>query len=199
MQNHIKKIAFFGGSFDPIHFGHLNLAIEMKERFGLDQVLFSPTPCSPFKLENPPVASLEHRSTMVKKAISEIEGFLFCDVEAKFDEISYTIDALEEVRKNNLDAKVFLIMSDEAFKSFDKWKDSSKILESVDVLIGSRDNSLQQVSDPNKVPKENFIKMPILDISATEIRKRLKKGLYCGHLSNHKVLEYINLHELYHS
>jgi len=199
MQNHLKKIAFFGGSFDPIHFGHLNIAIEMKERFGLDQVLFSPTPCSPFKLENPPIASLEHRSEMVKRAIDEIEGFLFCDVEAKFEEISYTIDALIKVKENNLEAQVFLILSDETFKNFDKWKDSDKILSTVDVLIGSRENSLYQNGNSNKIPKKNFIKMPILDISATEIRKRLEKDLYCGHLVNHKVLEYIDLHGLYHS
>jgi len=199
MQNHMKKIAFFGGSFDPIHFGHLNLAIQMKERFELDQVLFSPTPCSPFNLDSPPGASLEHRSKMIKKAINEIDSFLLCEIESKFEKISYTIDALLELKQINLDAQIFLILSNEAFKGFNKWKESDKILEIATILVGSRDNYLPDGELLGKIPKENFVKMPILDISATEIRERLKKDLYCGHLVNHKVLEYIELHKLYQS
>jgi len=195
----MKKIAFFGGSFDPIHFGHLNLAIQMKEHFKLDQVLFSPTPGNPFKLDAPALASLEHRTIMIKKAISEIDGFFLCDIEAKFDKISYTIDALVELKKRNLDAQLFLILSNESFKGFEKWKESNKILEIVNILIGSRENYLPNEGFFSKIIKENFLKMPILDISATEIRARLKKDLYCGHLVNHKVLEYIDVHKLYQS
>jgi nicotinate-nucleotide adenylyltransferase len=193
----MKKIGFFGGTFDPIHFGHLNLAIQMKERFKLDLILFSPTCCNPFKIQNPPIASFECRKKMIKKAIDGIVFFDVTDIEGKFEKKSFTIDALKELKKIYDNCKLFLLISDEMLKDFSKWKNSNEISNIANILVGLRDKTLPDKSIKGKIPQENFIKTPIFEISSTEIRARLNKKLYCGHLVPYKTLNYIEDNKLY--
>jgi len=165
-----KSVGFFGGSFDPIHFGHITLAVQLMESHKLDEILFCPAFCSPFKKSTPPVASGKHRLAMLKLAL-DIPQFKITTIELDQAGPSYTIDTIRALQIEG----VRLILSEEAAAHLSKWKDTEQLLRLAPPLIG-----------PREVP-----------ISSTDIRARLKKKLYCGHLVPAKVLEYIHKHRLY--
>ena len=179
-----KKIGFFGGTFDPIHFGHLNLAIELSEIHQLDEVLFCPAYCSPFKEGAAPQASPEERLEMVRLAISDIPHFRFTDYEVERSEISYTINTLRALQS---EGDFHLLLADEEAAHFEKWREFQELLKIAPPLIGLRSSShqLPKALRPGLTPTKRF------DISSTEIRSRLKQGLYCGHLVPAIVLKYI--------
>ena len=161
---------FFGGSFDPIHFGHIALAVQLLEEHGLEEVLFCPAFCSPFKTAAPPVASPEHRLAMLKLAL-DCPRFKITTVELDRKGVSYTIDTIRSLKMKGLR----LILSEEAAQHLDRWKESQALAELAPPLTGPRD----------------------MKVSSTEVRERLKRGLYCGHLVPAKVLAYIEKHQLY--
>ena len=167
----MKKIGFFGGSFDPIHFGHLHLAIEMYEKHGLDEVLFCPAFCSPFKKDQPPIASAHQRVEMLRLALEDLPQFRICTLEIERKGPSYTIHTLNMLPK----AHYFFILTKESAASFSKWKNPEEIRQKAELLIGERE----------------------FPISSTMVRERLKKRLYCGHLVPAKALDYNEQHRVY--
>ena len=116
-----KPIGILGGSFDPIHFGHLRLAKECIDRADLDKVLFIPVN-SPVH-RNPLVANPDQRFEMLSLAIDNSSQFEISDSEIKRGDISYTIDTLRNLRKSYIDSPLCLIMGMDAFLAFDSWKD----------------------------------------------------------------------------
>ena len=200
----IKKVGFFGGTFDPIHFGHLNLALEMLEAHGLDEVLFCPVSQSPHKTEDPPVASKDDRRAMVVAAIAPIPQFTFLDIEIQKTAPAYTIDSIRYLVKmdGEKEKQYFLILGEDALENFHLWKEFEELVTLAQPLIGSRLSSAEFSSKKLSkavagILKSGITKTPILEISGTEIRTRLKKKLYCGHLLPAKVWEYINQNGLY--
>ncbi len=167
----MKNIGFFGGSFDPIHFGHLSLAIEMLEKHGLDEILFCPAFCSPFKVERPPAASPEARLEMLKLVLADVPQFRVTSLEIERCVASYTVETLKRLPI----AQYRLILTKESAAFFSKWKEPEEIQRLAPLLIGER----------------------AFPISSTEVRERLKKKLYCGHLVPEKALYYIENHGLY--
>ena len=163
-------IGFFGGSFDPIHFGHITLAVHILETHQLKEILFCPAFCSPFKSGSPPHASAEHRLAMLKLALDHPQ-FKITTIELDRGGPSYTIDTLRALQIKGLR----LILSNEAAAHLNKWKETEELLKLAPPLIGPRENG----------------------ISSTEIRARLKQKLYCGHLIPAKTLEYIKKNNIY--
>ena len=195
MGNNMKEIGFFGGSFDPIQFGHLNLAIGIKEELKLSKILFCPVNVNPFKIENQTNATAKDRFEMLKMAIKGIKDFEITDLEIKKEGISYTIDTLN-ILKNNY--KLRLIITEEALSTFHLWKDYKKILQIAPPIIGVRNKYLKDFKSENfNLNSENFIKTNVFEISSSEVRERLKKRMYSGHLVPKEVLDYIYKHELY--
>lgn len=198
-----KKVGFFGGSFDPIHFGHLNLALELKERSGLDELLVCPTPLSPLKITTPPLASIEHRYQMALLAVEEIEGFSLLDLEAQGPSPAYTIDTIRKlVAEAKGEKEFFLLLAEDALSHFDRWKEVEQLVDLATPIVGTRHGfDIQKfVEFPPKVAsklKEGLCIIPAMDISSTRIRQRLKKKLYCGHLLPRKILDYIYQNRLY--
>ncbi|MDE3055219.1 MAG: nicotinate (nicotinamide) nucleotide adenylyltransferase [Verrucomicrobiota bacterium] len=186
------KIGFFGGTFDPIHVGHLNLALQLSESEGLDEVIFSPAYCSPFKEARPPVASGEDRLEMVRLAIQDISRFRVTDYEVRKEVPSYTIDAIRHFAKNS-PAFFHLILSEESAHHFFEWKEADLLLHKAFPLIGVRSFS-QEVPEALRAGVREIRAM---DISSTDIRDRLQQGLYSGHLVPHAVLSYIHKRRLY--
>ncbi|MCH9608901.1 MAG: Nicotinate-nucleotide adenylyltransferase [Chlamydiales bacterium] len=178
-------IGLFGGTFDPIHFGHLNLALEIKEKCGLSEVWFIPSHTSPFKQDkngqNAPLDRLE----MVKRALEEVPGCFCLDIEVKRPPPSYTIETIEELEKEYPNKKFALILSDETYAHFSSWKEGEKIKKKVKILVG------------NRTATKGAVSTAVMEISSTEIRHRLKKKLYCGHLVPGKVLDFIDENNLY--
>ena len=190
-----KIVGFFGGTFDPIHFGHINLVLEIKEKQGLDEVLFCPAALSPHKLQKPPFASAAERLTLVQLAISDIPGFSVTDLEINRGGISYTIDTLRALYQQKTEkVQLRLIIAQDSIQHFSQWREYKEILNIAPPLIGIR------ADFPTELPdflKKNLVKTNKMEIDGTRIRERLKKGLYCGHLLPAKVLDYIYKHQLY--
>jgi nicotinate-nucleotide adenylyltransferase len=163
-------IGFFGGTFDPIHFGHVALAIELLEAHKLKKILFCPAYCSPFKKEKPPVASPQHRLAMLTLALDHPQ-FEIATLELDRGGPSYAIDTIRALQIQGLR----LILSEESAAHLDQWREAQELVRLAPPLVGRRE----------------------IQISSTQIRDRLKKRLYCGHLVPAKALAYIERHRLY--
>lgn len=197
-----KKVGFFGGSFDPIHLGHLNIAIELAERHKLDEVFVCPTSQSPFKKEKPPIASKEHRRAMVTAAISPLPNFTLLDFELQKSMPCYTIDTIRELisidQQHKKKNSYFLLLGEDAVERFHEWREVEELVKLATPLIGSRQTeAFQPKGTLSSFIQKGLTQIPTMEISSTEIRDRLQKGLYCGHLLPAKVWDYIQQHQLY--
>lgn len=192
-------IGFFGGTFDPIHFGHLNLGLQMLEKHRLTQVLFCPAHISPHKQANPPVVLKHHRKVMVTLAIEPIPEFHLLDWELEKEGPSYTIDTIRELKKRNPHQQIRLILGQDALKEFFAWKEVEELVHLAPPLVGSRQGTIPSDLPPSirEAVRAGMTQTPEMDISSTAIRERLKSGKYCGHLVPSKVLDYIHQNQLY--
>jgi len=200
MREKEKKIGFFGGSFDPIHIGHLQLALEAKEKYQLDQILFCPAFISPFKLNNPSAANAKERLEMVKLAICAIDGFDVIDLEIENCGPSYTIDTIKKLKNLNPTHQYFLILGEDQLDGFSRWKDSEQLKRLSPLIIGSRvgrKGAFENANTNLDANAINFFKISNLEISSTYIRDRIAKKLFVSHLLPPKVVDYIALHGLY--
>ncbi|HSX04640.1 MAG TPA: nicotinate (nicotinamide) nucleotide adenylyltransferase [Rhabdochlamydiaceae bacterium] len=197
-----KKIALFGGTFDPIHLGHLNLAIQLQEIHQLDEVLFCPANFSPHKESNQPVAAAELRSSMVGLAIDPIKKFSLLKYELEKKGPSFTIDSVRMLLEAYPDSQFFLILGE--LTGLEKWKDIEELLALIQPLIGRRKEKLDLPADltglsdgARKILQKGMTPISMMEISSTNIRERLKQKKYCGHLLPEKVLNFIYEHKLY--
>ncbi|MDR3624700.1 MAG: nicotinate (nicotinamide) nucleotide adenylyltransferase [Chlamydiales bacterium] len=195
------NIGIYGGSFDPIHFGHINLAIQLKEYHHLDEVWFCPAYSSPFKLSHT-TESATHRLNMVALAIETIPGFSVTDIEILREGPSYTIDTVRSFHKHYLGSnkKFFLMIGNDALSSLHLWKEIDELIELAPLLIGNRILSAPSFSGTpalQRAIKKGITPSSIMEISASFIRKRLKNFQYCAHLVPAKVLDYIYKNQLY--
>ncbi len=186
----MKKVGFFGGSFDPVHLSHLNLAVELSEIKELDEVWFCPAFVSPFKQESPP-SSGSHRSNMLRLAIEGFSNFKVLDLELERGEVSYTIDTLEFIKKTTPGISLFLLLGQDALSSFHLWHRYEDILAIATPLAAKR--------GPLDDSHPYIVNTRIMDICSHDIRSRLKLGLPCQHLLPSKVLDYICQYHLYSS
>ena len=207
MKKKQERVGLFGGTFDPIHLGHINLALSLLEAHQLDRVIFCPAAVSPFKDAAPPKASKEERKEMVSIAIKKITPFSLLESELERKGLSYTIDTILDVlaiaKSKDEELDLFLLLGEDALAHFHLWKDVEEILAKVKPLVGARSVD-QKISFPRemsasieKALREGITDIPILDISSTMIRKRLGEGKYCGHLVPPDVLSFIHTHKLY--
>ena len=196
-----KKIGFLGGTFDPIHIGHIHLALEAQESFSLDEVLFCPTFISPFKETAPPIALAHERLHMVKMAVEDIPGLRVIDDEILQKKISYTIDTIRALKEKNPLDDYFLILGKDVVKSFFSWKEAKTLMHLAPLLIGHRgDYRVEEMGfskEDQQILQKGVFKNHSIEISSTYLRKRLLAGNYCKHLIPSKVLDYILEHGLY--
>lgn len=192
-------IGFYGGTFNPIHFGHLNLAIALMEAHGLEEVWFSPAFISPHRQTEKPIW-IEHRLKMVELGIQDIPQFKLIDIESRRQEPSFTVDTLQELISTEKKKKFCLLLGEDSIEGFFRWKEPEKIVDLVPLFIGSRTGSPHHLEGNPKICeaiRKGMTSTRRMDISATEIRKRVPLGLYCGHLIPQKVLDYILENHLY--
>lgn len=200
--NLVIHIAIYGGTFDPIHNGHLNLARAMMEKHPIDEIWFCPVRYSPHKVGKK-VSAMEHRYKMVEMAIEGDPKFKVVDFEIKRDGPSYTIDTLEELHEKHPNKRFSLIIGDDSVKGFFKWRDPEKIVRLADLLVGTRhpDEPLDFPKGAHEevvaAIKKGITETPVVTISATEIRRRLAEGESIEGLVPQKVMDYIITNRLY--
>lgn len=198
-------IGIYGGTFDPIHWGHIALAVAMREIHQLEEVWFCPVWISPHKNQHPTPA--EERLAMLQLALEEIPHCYITDVEIKRPGPSYTINTLRTLKEEQQllpEPKQFcFILGDDAVQSFCQWHQPEEIIKEVPIFIGRRTliepDLAQLIKDPLilKALQKGLTQTPLMEISATDIRCRLREGKYCGHLLPLKVIDYIKKHRVY--
>lgn len=201
-----KHVGIYGGTFDPVHFGHLNMALEILEAHDLDEVWFCPASINPHKVENNSVSG-SHRLKMLELALEDYPNFGIIDIEIKRGGPSYMIDTLLELiegeKHRSYPREFSLIIGEDSVPGFFRWRRAAEIVKLVPILIGSRSCSIQQPQalegDPEicAALKKGMTPTRIMEISATEIRERVQNNLYIGYLVPWKVVDYIYTHHLY--
>jgi len=195
----VKKVGLLGGTFDPIHFGHMHLGISLQEAHNLDTVIVCPALSSPLKTTHPRDA--EHRLAMVKLAIEGLPTWEALDWEIKRKGPSYTIDTVRyllSTKFNNKKDQLYLLLGEDLLPELSQWREVEQLLDLAKPLIGCRRFERNTFKSPLAEKVAMGITLTkVLEISASEIRSRLKKGLYCEHFVPAKVLDYIKEHGLY--
>lgn len=184
----MKKIAIYGGTFDPIHHGHLIVAREAREKLGADEVIFIPARVSPLR-KTTPIARDEIRLLMIQAAIDEEPGFAMNDCELRRPPPSYTIDTVEQIRQLKGDATIYCLIGEDNVGQLTKWRRFADLEKMVRFVV--LDRTGQQPSHVYPVIRRK------IDISATEIRKRVATGRSIRYFVPPAVEEIIRREKLY--
>lgn len=188
------KIGIYGGSFDPIHNGHLITALYVLERRRLDKIIFVPCNISPHKISQNYSAN-NHRLEMVKLATKDFPNFEVSDYEIQKGDISFTYDTLLHYSK--IHKKIELIIGYDNLVVFDTWKNPDEIIKLARLLVLKR-NSISGVrTHHNYYEKAVFMQNPTVEISSTDIRTRIKRNKILNSLIPDSVLDYIKNNKLY--
>jgi nicotinate-nucleotide adenylyltransferase len=199
------RIGVFGGSFDPVHVGHLGIAQQARESFRLDTVIFVPSASPPHK-GGRAVADAADRLEMARLAISGHPRFQASDLEMRRDGPSYTIDTLEEMQNAHPAARLFFIVGADSLAELDKWHRAGELVSRFDFIIVGRPGTAE-------IPGESlaaafggqaaarlqaaFLRTGVYNISATEIRSRVAAGQSITFLVPPAVERYIHKSGLY--
>lgn len=203
-----QRLAFFGGTFDPVHHGHLIIARSIAELCGFDRITLVPASVPPHK--SPSQASAQDRLTMLKLAIAGQSGFDLCDLELFRQGPSYTMDTLQALRaQHGPDAELFWIIGADMIKDLPKWNRAKELPDLVTFVIAARppyqqqlDQSFRQLENfftPRQVQQfRQFVApSPLIEISSTQVRQRVAAGLPISYLVPPAVEQYIHGHRLY--
>ncbi|MGN7453479.1 nicotinate-nucleotide adenylyltransferase [Paenibacillus pasadenensis] len=200
----MRKIGLMGGTFDPIHIGHLVAAERSMEACGLDQVWFIPNAGPPLK-ERAPGASPEERLRMTELATEGHPAFRVLDLELRRGGVSYTYDTVEELSWLEPDAEFHLIVGTDRIRDLPLWHRIGELAQRIRFIGVDRPEDGGQPADPALMPplpeslRERVIRVPMpqLDISSTAIRTRLAAGLSARYLVPDAVLSHLTAKGLY--
>lgn len=203
-NNSIIRIGILGGTFDPCHKGHVNLAKDALEQAGLDEVILMPAKIQPFK-QDKNVTDSFHRVNMLNIAIENIEGLRVSSWELEQDHISYTYKTLEEVKKlKGESTKVYFITGTDAFIGMKNWANSDSLLRKNNFIVGVRPGyRLEELEQAIRDVRENYNSEVIkidnkkFHISSTEIREKIIRNESASDLISEGVERYIIENELY--
>jgi nicotinate-nucleotide adenylyltransferase len=184
----MKKIGIYGGTFDPIHHAHLILGRQACEELGLDRLIFVPAALSPFKKATH--ASGEARLTMLRAAVEGELMFTVNDCELRRPPPSYSIDTVLEIHEREPDAELFWLIGADNVGGLDKWHRADELKKLVQFIVLDRGCG-EKSAHHFKVVQRN------IDISATEIRKRVASGRGIRYLVPKAVEEIIRREKLY--
>jgi nicotinate-nucleotide adenylyltransferase len=210
------KIGVFGGTFNPIHYGHLRAAEETREILGLDKVFFIPSGNPPLKSEN--LADALRRYKMVRLAVVRNRFFDVLDVECVKAEKSYTVDTLEVLLRQFRDAELYFMLGIDAFLDIPNWRRPEQLVSMVNFAVVSRPGREfgEMLSSPYAKTKDlsrngaeslaielrsgkkaELVKITPLDISSSDIRRRVRSGRSIKYLLPEDVESFIISNKLY--
>lgn len=212
----MRLVGIFGGTFNPIHFGHLRMAQELADTLGMDEVKFIPSANPPHK--DSVMVSAEHRSAMVKLAIADNSLFSVDELELKRDGTSYTIDTLISLRESlGSDTSLCLMMGSDAFVKLNTWHRWQELLDYAHIVLVQRPSTHPHDALPSEVEtllRDHFTEqhtdlsnhnagsimmqqITAQDISSTGIRGLLEHEVAISYLVPYAVAEYITQQKLY--
>lgn len=191
----MKRIGILGGSFDPPHIGHLIIAELAREQLLLDEVVFVPAFVPPHKMGRDASTALD-RLRMTKLAVRGNTSFHVSDIEIRRKGVSYTVDTVNAFRRRDQTAKLFLIVGGDSVSQFWSWKAPGDILSNASLAMYGRSGYEKPKSD-RAAARVHHIQGPLLQISSTEIRRRIAGGKSTRYLVTEPVRSYINRHKLY--
>lgn len=196
----MKRIGLLGGTFDPPHAGHVELARAAKETLQLDEVIFVPAFKNPLKQRK--ATSSKQRLEMVRLALENEPDFSYSDIEISRGGPSYTIDTVSELSYVR-PADYWVIIGSDALTEIEGWKNWERLLKLTRLGVAVRppqtSNQLAEMLNPEVLPRIDWISMPPRDLSSTEIRLRIQEGRPVHGLLASNVLGYIQREKLYRS
>ncbi len=222
-KNARKRVGILGGSFDPVHRGHIGLATGAREKFKLDHILFIPAYLSPHKLTSEP-ASPRHRLAMLKLALGPYPFFSTLEIELEKRQVSFTIDTLSALTTLNPDTDFFLIIGKDAFLSITTWKSVHRLLGMCHVIVATRPGYVEGIEEclesicagcenlysPATLEEDvtvfrhlekkttlNFFDLPPMDISSSVIRERINRHQEIKKMLPAEVENYMIANQLY--
>lgn len=199
------RIGIFGGTFDPIHLGHLILAERCREECQLDEVWFVPAALPPHKLTSV-ISSAKTRAEMIEFAIAGNPHFKVSRIELERTGPSYTVTTLEDLTREDPNRELFLLVGADSIHDLPTWREPQRMLE-LATIVGVnrgrtflREDALRQLVTQlgeKAATRVRFVEMPAIDISATEIRERVARGASIRYLVPRAVEMYLAEQQLY--
>lgn len=190
------RIGIYGGSFNPIHKGHTELAASIVQQGLVDELWLLVSPLNPLKQgETSDIAEYEHRLSMARLATEDIEGVKVSDFEKNLPLPSYTITTLGELRKAYPEHEFVLVIGADNWERFPRWYHAQEIIDTYSILIYRRPGC--EMNETLLPPSVQVVDTPLYDISSTEIRESVKKGRMPLKWVDRKVATYIRVHHLY--
>ncbi len=197
------NIGVLGGTFDPIHIGHIMVAEEVRAKLNLAEVLFVPAG-QPWLKKNTPLSDVEHRVQMVRLAIADKPYFKMSAMETERAGPSYTVDTIAELRAQvGAEDELFFILGWDSLTEFPQWREPSRLITMCNLVAVPRpgyprpDLKALEALVPGLSQRVMLMDKPEVDISASEIRNRVARGLSVRHLLSEPVSKYIKEHGLY--
>ncbi|MCI6553976.1 MAG: nicotinate-nucleotide adenylyltransferase [Lachnospiraceae bacterium] len=198
-----KKIGIMGGTFNPIHMGHLLLAEQAKESFCLDQVLFIPSGC-PYMKDQREVADKYMRLEMARLAIADNPAFQLSAMEVEREGDSYTFETLAALREKEAEADFYFIAGADSIFDMERWKNPEAVFGYCTILAAVREGEdslkLEKGISRLRIQYNACVKqipMKEIGISSTDIRNRLKRGMSVRYMVPDPVISYIEKNHLY--
>jgi nicotinate-nucleotide adenylyltransferase len=173
------RVGVFGGSFDPVHNGHLKAAEACRAAVPLDRVLFAPAFAQPLKPHGP-IASAQDRLRMLELAIEGHSEFRVSTIEIERGGVSYTVDTLRQLSTSRPDDRLYLILGADALADLENWREPNEICRLATLLVVDRLGT----ASPSHLPGANVVHVAMepIDVSSNEIRGRLSRGEPIEHL-----------------
>jgi nicotinate-nucleotide adenylyltransferase len=190
-----NRVGIFGGSFDPVHNGHISVVKSFLKSGLIDEVLVLLTPNPPHK--NSEGADYEHRLKMLKLAFRGMDKVVVSDLERKLPSPSYTVQTIEYLQKKNPDTNYFYCLGEDSIKDFQTWHRYSEILEMVSILVAERPGFSSEGMDDEILERTIFVDHEPIDMSSTKVRNKEIEDRFSNLPAS--VKKYIHDHNLYQS
>lgn len=197
-----KRVGIMGGTFNPIHLGHMLIAENAYETFNLDEILF--IPCAKSHMKECALDA-KTRISMIGEGIQDNSHFALSTIEVDRDGYSYTCETIAELKKNNPNTEYCVIVGADSLMNMERWKNPDQIINEVTILVAVRpgvnkEDLLAKIEELKaKYDKADIQLLPIheVDISSSMIREKVREGKSIRYMVHYKVIEYINRNHIY--
>ena len=190
-----RRIALMGGSYNPVHIGHLMVAEYVRQAEHFDEVLMCVSPLNPLKAGRDDLASDAHRMSMLEIACRSRQCITPCDIELTMPRPSFTIDTLHELSRRYPDADISIIIGSDNWKVFDRWRAADEIIKRYGVIVYPRPG--YDIDESTLHDNVSAVAAPTVDLSSTLLRRLLSEGYDMSVFMPDGVYNYIKTNKLY--